>query len=63
MIARTLSRRVTLATADTEAFSALRFLQSDPEIAGPQPDELTISIETRRAYYRIVQNGELLRDR
>lgn len=57
-----MSRRVTLATADREAFAALRFLECDPEIAGPPPEELTISIEPHRTYYRIVQNGELLRE-
>ena len=62
MIARTLSRRITLVTADTEAFWALRFLECEPEIAGPPPEELTISVETHRSYYRMVQNGELLRE-
>jgi hypothetical protein len=57
-----LSRRVTLVTADAEAFMALRFLECDPEIVGPPPEELTISVEPLRAYYRIVQNGELLRE-
>jgi energy-coupling factor transporter ATP-binding protein EcfA2 len=62
VIARTLSRRITLATASAEAFSALRFLECDPEIIGPQPEELKISIERHRSYYRIVQNGKLLRE-
>ena len=62
MIARTLSRRITLVTTDTEAFWALRFLECEPEIAGPPPEELTISVETHRSYYRMVQNGELLRE-
>lgn len=62
MIARTLSRRITLVTADAEVFQGLRFLECDPDIAGPRPEELTISVEPHRAYYRIVQNGEVLRE-
>ena len=62
MIARTLSRRIALVTVDADVFQGLRFLECDPEIIGPRPEELTISVEPHRAYYRIVQNSELLRE-
>lgn len=62
MISRTLSRRITLVTADADVLQAIRYLECDPEILQPRPDETTISIERHRAYYRILQDGELLRE-
>ena len=62
MIARTWSRRVTLATSDADVFQALRYLECDPEIDGKDPEPLSISVEPHRSYYRVVQQGEILRE-
>ena len=62
MIARTWSRRATLSTSDAEVFQALRYLECDPEIAGATAQHLAISVEPYRSYYRIVQNGEVVRE-
>lgn len=62
MIVRTLSCRISLVTSDTEVFQSLRYLECDPEIATPPNEEITISVEPYRGYYRIIQNGEVLRE-
>lgn len=62
MIARTLSRRIELVTADTDVSRSLRYLECDPEIAVPPTENLTIFVESHRAYYRIVQNDKVLRE-
>jgi hypothetical protein len=51
---------VRLCTSDQEVFQAIRYLECDPEIAGEPPEELTISIERYRSYYRIWQGEQLL---
>jgi hypothetical protein len=62
VIARTWSRRVTLSTDDADVFQALRYLECDPEIAGTDADPLSILVEPHRSYYRVVQQGEILRE-
>ena len=62
MIARSWFRRVTLRTSRPEIFHAIRYLECDPEIAAERAEDLTISVEPYRSYYRIVQNGELMRE-
>jgi hypothetical protein len=41
-------------------FQALQYLQCDPEIVGRTVEELTISVEPYRGYYRILEDEELL---
>jgi hypothetical protein len=60
VIARTLSRRIELLTSDVRVFQALQYLQCDPEIVGRTVEQLTISVEPYRGYYRIFEDGELL---
>jgi hypothetical protein len=43
-------------------FQALRYLECDPEIAGSDAAPLSITVEPYRTYYRIVQDGDLLRE-
>ena len=62
MIARSWFRRVTLCTSQPEIFQAIRYLECDPEVAAEPVEELTISVEPYRSYYRIVRNGELMRE-
>jgi len=61
VIARSWLRRVTLCTSDAEVFQAIRYLECDPEIAGDIED-MTISVEPYRSYYRIVQDGKIVRE-
>ncbi len=60
MIARTLSRRVALQTADAGMFQALRYLECDPDIPGRAIEESAISIDRHRSYYRLVRDGEVV---
>lgn len=60
MIARSWFHRVTLCTSDAEIFQAIRYLECDPEVAAERAEDLTISVEPYRSYYRIVQNGEVM---
>jgi hypothetical protein len=53
---------VTLCTSDPEIFQAIRYLECDPEIAGEPTQNLTISVEPYRSYYRIVEHGEVVRE-
>jgi hypothetical protein len=53
---------VTLSTSDAGVFQALRYLECDPEIEGSDAKPLSISVEPYRTYYRIVQEGEVLRE-
>jgi hypothetical protein len=62
VIARTWSRRVTLATNNDDVFQALRYLECEPEIAGTNAKPLFISVEPHRSYYRIMQQGVLVRE-
>ena len=62
MIARTWSRRVRICTSDAVVFQAIRYLECDPEIAGESTGDLAISIEPYRSYYRIVQDGAVVRE-
>ncbi len=55
MIARTLQRRIVLRTEDAQVYSALRYLECAPEVAGDAPRELEIRIEPYRGYYRILE--------
>jgi energy-coupling factor transporter ATP-binding protein EcfA2 len=43
-------------------FEALRYLECDPEVAGTDANPLSISVERHRSYYRMVQEGEILRE-
>lgn len=47
-------------TDDLRVYRAIQYLQCDPEIVGRTAEELTISVEGRRGYYRILENGEVL---
>ncbi len=49
-------------TAERDVFEALRYLECDPEIARAPTEDQTISVERYRAYYRIIQNDEVLRE-
>jgi hypothetical protein len=62
VIARTWRRRATLSTRDANIFQALRYLECDPEIDGDPVQHLSISVEPYRSYYRIVQDGAVIRD-
>ncbi len=62
MIARTWSRRLTFRTSDPVVFQALRYLECDPEIAGEVAQDLAISVEPYRSYYRIAQEGKVIRE-
>ncbi len=62
MIARTWSRRLTLRTSDPGVFQALRYLECDPEIAGTAAQDITFSVEPYRSYFRIEQDGKVLRE-
>ena len=62
MIARTWSRRLKLRTSDRDVFQALRYLECDPEIAGVAAQDLIFSVEPYRSYYRIVQEGKVVRE-
>jgi energy-coupling factor transporter ATP-binding protein EcfA2 len=58
VIARTLSRRIAMRTADADAFRALQYLQCDPEIERDPPLDMTILVERYRSYYRIVEDEQ-----
>lgn len=60
--ARTLDRQFTLQTPDLGVFEAVRFLDCTPDIAGPPPHQVTIAIEPYRSYYRIVENGAVIKE-
>jgi hypothetical protein len=60
--ARTWFRRVTLCAAEPEILAAIRYLECDPEIAAPPVEDVVFSIERYRSYFRIVRNGELVRE-
>ncbi len=62
MIARNWGRRATLSTSDPAVYQALRYLECDPEIDGAPSQQLAFSVEPYRSYYRIFQDGELLRE-
>jgi hypothetical protein len=51
-----------LSTSNADVFQSLRYLECDPEIAGAPADSFSISVEPYRSYYRIVQDGEILRE-
>jgi hypothetical protein len=53
VIARTLARRIVLATEDENVHQALRYLECAPEIEGGTPSEHEIRIEPYRSYYRV----------
>jgi hypothetical protein len=54
-------RHITLSTHDADVFQALRYLECDPELPG-EAHLAAISVEPYRSYYRIVQDGEVLRE-
>jgi hypothetical protein len=62
VIARTWFRRVALCSAEPEILTAIRYLECDPEIAASPVEDLTFCIERCRSHYRIVRDGELLRE-
>jgi hypothetical protein len=41
---------------------ALGFLDCQPDIAGPEPQDVAISIEPKSSYFQIVSGGSVLRD-
>lgn len=53
---------MTLCTDQPEILTAIRYLECNPEIAVRPTEDLTVSIEPYRSYYRIVRDGELLRE-
>jgi hypothetical protein len=53
---------VRFCTGDADVFRAIRFLECNPEIIGDPPKELRISIDRFGSYYRILQDGQLLRE-
>jgi len=62
VISRSWFSRVALRTNQPELLQAIRYLECDPEIAEDRIEELTISIEPYRSYYRIMRDGELVRE-
>ena len=62
MTARTWGRRATLSTRDPAVYQALRYLECDPEIEGEPSQHLAFSVEPYRSYYRILQDGEVVRE-
>jgi hypothetical protein len=62
VIARTLKRRFTLSTPDRGVYAAIRFLECDPDITGPAPQEVAVAIEPWRSHYRILQDGAVLKE-
>jgi hypothetical protein len=62
VIARTWYRSVRLRTSDAAIFQAIRYLECDPEIAEEPTGDVAISIEPYRSYYRIVQEGTVVRE-
>jgi hypothetical protein len=62
VIARTWGSRATLSTSDPAVYQALRYLECDPEIDGEPSRHLAFSVEPYRSYYRIFQDGKLVRE-
>jgi hypothetical protein len=60
--ARTWFRRIALCATEPEILAAIRYLECDPEIAAPPLEDLTFAIERYRSYYRIIRDGELVRE-
>jgi hypothetical protein len=57
VVARTLDRRFRLQTPDRGVFEAVRYLDCTPDIAGPPPRDVVVSIEPFRNRFRIVEQG------
>jgi hypothetical protein len=62
VISRTWGRRATLSTSDPAVYQALRYLECDPEIEAEPSQHLAFSVEPYRSYYRILQDGEVIRE-
>ena len=61
MIARTWARHITLSTSDPAVYQALRYLECDPDIRAPS-EHIAYTVEPFRSYYRIAQDGVVMRD-
>jgi len=57
VVARTLDRRFRLQTPDRGVFEAVRFLDCTPDVVGPPPRDVVVSIEPFRNRFRIVEQG------
>jgi hypothetical protein len=57
VVARTLDRRFRLQTPDRGVFEAVRFLDCTPEVVGPPPHDVMVSIDQFRNRFRIVEQG------
>ena len=62
VVSRTLDRRIRLRTLNPSVFESLRFLECTPDIVGPAPRDVVISIEPFRGYLRIIENGILIKE-
>jgi hypothetical protein len=62
VIARTLARRIVFRTPDRDVFEALRYLECTPDIVGHPPQEAVISVEPFKTYFRLVENGIVIKE-
>jgi hypothetical protein len=62
VVARTLERRFRFQTPDCSVFEKIRFLECAPDIVGPAPCEVVITIEPFRGRYRVVENGAVIKE-
>jgi hypothetical protein len=51
-----------LKAPDRGVFEAVRFLDCNPEIGGPPPREITVSIEPLRSHFCIIKGGVVIKE-
>jgi energy-coupling factor transporter ATP-binding protein EcfA2 len=51
-----------LRASEQSVFEAIRYLDCTPEISGPPPREVVVSVEPCRSYYQIVEDGAVIKE-